>query len=201
MFLGPAYRKHSQIDSDRDSVSAQDASRVLGRVAEGTQNEFWAAANIIQATSEDRRYGFGAGIYDTLILLFVPKLLIGEDAKAALLTGQRDRAVSGWQMPYGMVQTGPGSAFCEFWYFGCLWFFGLGRLMRYLWARAEAGDLTIQAVYMCLLTPAVASAVSDMNAIFPPLFMFWAPLAVAAAWLAPRRRNELPQAAFAEAAQ
>jgi hypothetical protein len=188
MFLGPAYRRHSQIDSGRDSLLELDAARVLGTVAEGTGSEFWAAANIIQATSEDRRYGFGAGVYDTLILLFVPKLVVGEDLKAALLTGQRDRAASGWQMPYGMVPTGPGSAFCEFWYFGCLWFFALSRLMRYLWVRASAGgDIGLQAVYMCLLTPAVGSVVMDMHGIYPPVFMFWAPLAVLAALTAPCR--------------
>jgi hypothetical protein len=51
--------------------------------------------------------------------------------------------------------------------------------MRYLWLRAgPGGDLISQAAYIFLLTPAVASVVNDMYAIYVPVFMFWIPLLV-----------------------
>jgi hypothetical protein len=185
MFLAPQYRNHSQIDSDHNRIGDLDAGAILSSVAEGERNEFWAMANTIHAAAEDRAYGYGTGVYNTLVLLFVPKLLVGEDAKDEMLI--HPGGPGGWQMPYGMVPTGPGSAFREFWFFGCLWFYGVSRLMRYLWLRADAGrDMKMQAVYMCLLTPAVASVAMDMHVAYPPILMFWAPLAVLAAFAAPR---------------
>jgi hypothetical protein len=178
MFLAPEYRKHSQIGGDIERLGEMDTRTLLGSLADGGPHEFWAMANYMQATAEDGVYECGAGVYNTFVLLFVPKLIVGEAGKAALLIPV-NQAAGGWQMPYGMVPTGPGSAFRQFWFLGGLWFYGLGRLMRYLWLRATAGgDLFAQAAYTFLLTPAIASVVNDMYAIYPPVFMFWIPLTV-----------------------
>lgn len=178
VLIAPEYRKHSQIGGDIERLRDLDLRTIIGADSDGGRHEFWAMANYIHSTSEDGLYERGAGLYNTWVLLFVPKLIVGEAGKAAMLIPTR-QAAGGWRMPYGMVPTGAGSAYRQFWFFGCLWFYALSRLMRYLWLRASAGgDLIPQTVYVFLLTPAVASVVNDMYAIYVPIFMFWIPLAL-----------------------
>jgi hypothetical protein len=177
MFAAPEYRKHSQIGGDIASLSDTNSGALLGAAADAGQHEFWAMANYIHATAADDQYEYGAGVYNVLVQLFVPKLLVGEAGKAGMMIPARE-SPGGWQMPYGMVPTGAGSAYRQFWFLGCLWFYGISRLMRYLWMRAGAGDRIAQATYTFLLTPAVASVVNDMFAIYVPVFMFWIPLVV-----------------------
>ncbi len=178
MFAFPEYRKHSQIGGDIERMREVDFGTLVGAQACGGQPEFWGAAHFVQTTSEDDLYEFGAGVYNTLVVYFVPKVIVTEAGKAALMIPTREARAS-WRMPYGMVTTGAGSAYRQFWFLGCLWFYGLSRLMRYLWLRASGGgDLIAQAAYVLLLTPAVASVVNDMFAIYMPVFMFWIPLVV-----------------------
>ena len=177
IWIAPEYRKHSQIGGDIERLREMDFHTLLGAAADGGQHEFWAMANYIHATTADGLYECGAGVYNIWVILFVPKLIVGEAGKAAMMIPTR-AAAGGWQMPYGMVPTGPGSAYRQFWFYGCVWFYGLSRWMRYLWLRAGAGDRLAQAGYMFLLTPAVTAVVSDMFAIYTPLFLFWIPLAV-----------------------
>jgi hypothetical protein len=191
MFIAPEYRKHSQIGGNLERLGQMDAATLLAPVADGGPHEFWAMANYIHVTAEDGLYECGAGLYNTFVLLFVPKLFVGEARKAALLIPVGGDNL-GWQMPYGMVPTGPGSAFRQFWFLGCLWFYGLSRLMRYLWMRAGSGDLVAQATYTLLLTPAIASVVNDMYAVYPPVFMFLIPLAVLTSSVFPGPSVRLP---------
>jgi len=189
VFLAPEYRKHSQIGGDIERLRDLDVPGLIGAEADGGQHEFWAMANYIHATASDGLYEYGAGAYNTFVLLFVPKLIVGEAGKAAMMIPTRETA-GGWQMPYGMVPTGAGSAYHQFWFFGCLWFYAVSRLMRYLWLRASAsGDLMAQAAYMFLLTPAVACVVNDMYAIYVPVFMFWIPLVVLTSGVFPGPRR------------
>jgi hypothetical protein len=176
MFIAPEYRKHSQIGGDTERLRDLDSAALIGAGTHG--GEFWAMANYIHATAEDNLYEYGTGVYNIFVQLFVPKLIVGEPGKAAMMIPTRD-ALGGWRMPYGMVPTGAGSAYRKFWFLGCLWFYALSRLMRYLWLRASAGgDRMAQVGYVLLLTPAVASVVNDMYAIYVPIFMFWIPLSV-----------------------
>ncbi len=176
IFLAPEYRKHSQIGGDTEALRDLNVRELIGGIADSGEHEFWAMANYIHVTADDHLYEYGAGLYNTWVLLFVPKLIAGESGKAAMMLPTRE-AEGGWRMPYGMVPTGPGSAYRQFWFLGCLWFYALSRLMRYLWLRAtDGGDVRAQAVYIFLLTPAVASVVNDMYAIYVPIFMFWIPL-------------------------
>jgi hypothetical protein len=185
MFIAPEYRKHSQIGGDVERLADLDAGGLLGTTGDGREHEFWALANYIHSTDEDGLYEYGAGVYNVFIQLFVPKLIVGEAGKAAMMIPTRE-AAAGWNMPYGMVPTGPGSAYRQFWFLGCVWFYGLSRLMRYLWLRAVAGgDIIAQTVYVYLLTPAIASVVNDMYAFYVPVFMFWIPLAVITAGVLP----------------
>jgi hypothetical protein len=178
MFIAPEYRKHSQIGGDIGRLRDVDFHVLIGTDPQAGLTEFWGLANYIHATGEDGLYEYGAGVYNTFVQMFVPKVIVGEAGKAAMMIPTRE-TLGGWHLPYGMVATGAGTAYRQFWFFGCLWFYALSRLMRYLWLRGTAGgDLEAQAAYVFLLTPAVASVVNDMYAIYMPVFMFWIPLAL-----------------------
>jgi hypothetical protein len=150
----------------------------------------------VQVTDENHMYQYGAGIYNTFIADFVPKLWFGEQTKADLFIRlpSVDHTANSevWEMPYGMVPTGPGSAYKEFGFFGATWFYFLGRFMRYLWTRAtNTSDVISQAMYAMALTCSVACLTNDMYAIYGPVFTFWLPvLCLVKARLFARARSE-----------
>lgn len=183
MFVAPEYRKHSQIGGDRDRIGDISLSGTTRYVLDGSPSEFWALCYNVAIIDQNSTYQYGAGFYNRFISYFVPKLLVGADRKAALFisVGPPPDAGNayGWEMPTGMVATGPGTAFAEFGFFGCLCFYALARFMRYLWTRAAtARDLFAQAGYTLAITAAVASLTNDMYGIYGFLFTFWLPLLV-----------------------
>jgi hypothetical protein len=185
MFLAPEYRVHSEIGADNERIKDIDVRQTMTNVFDGARAEFWSLCHLVQITDDTALYQYGAGLYNTFIAYFVPKLLVGKDGKHALFipvaNAEHVPNDYGWDMPYGMVSTGPGTAYREFWFFGCLYFYFLARFMRYLWTRAEtAGDLLAKAAYMLSATPAIASVTNDMCAIYGPVFTFWLPLVVLA---------------------
>jgi len=76
MFAFPEYRKHSQIGGDIERMRDVDFQTLVGTEAYGGQPEFWGLANYVHATSEDSLYEYGAGVYNTLVLYFVPKVIV-----------------------------------------------------------------------------------------------------------------------------
>jgi len=181
MFLAPEYRSHSEIGGDQEKLRQIDIGSTLDGVLKGTQAEFWSLCYIVQITDENRLYQYGAGFYNTFIAYFVPKLVFGEEAKANLFiplpSVDHIANSEGWEMPYGGVSTGPGTAYKEFWFLGAACFYFLGRFMKYLWTRAtNSTDVVSQAMYAMALTCSVACLTNDMYAIYVPVFMFWVPV-------------------------
>jgi hypothetical protein len=181
MFLAPEYRLHSELGANRNAIKNMDLATTFGSVFKGERNEFWTLCYIVQITDENVLYQYGTGFYNAFIASYVPKLVVGEDVKASLfIPVQSADHVSNsyaWNISYGMVPTGPGSAYREFWFFGAVLFYWLARFLRYLWTRAtKAGDLLSQAMYALAVTAAMASLTNDMFAIYNPIFMFWLPM-------------------------
>ena len=201
MFLAPEYRSHSQLGADHERIKDIGVRQTLAKVFDGTPAEFWSLCHLVQITDDTGLYQYGAGLYNAFIADFVPKLLVGEDRKQALLIPMRNAEhvpnAYVWEMPYGMVSTGPGTAYREFWFFGCLYFYFLARFMRYLWTRAEtAGDLLAKAAYMLSATPAIASVTNDMCGIYGPIFTFWLPLVLLTNITAPARLSDFRRVGF-----
>jgi hypothetical protein len=182
VFVLPVYRAHSAIGADRDRLRDLSVRGTVERAFSGNQGEFWTAVHVIQIADRQGIYQYGAGLYNDFIWLFVPRMIVGDEGKEALYIKLPDPMTApneyGFERPTGTVLTGPASAFREFGYFGCLLFYVLARLMRYLWVRAEAGDLLAQTVYPFAVMGAVASLTNDVLAIYGPVFMFWIPLAI-----------------------
>jgi len=181
MFVAPEYRTHSQLGGDSERIKDIDPARTLGTVLEGSQGEFWSLCYLVQVTDDRALHQFGAGLYNTFVAYFVPKILVGEDVKRGLFLHVESPESTandfGWDMPYGMVATGAGTAYVQFWFPGCLCFYALARFMRYLWARATVNrDIFAQVGYALFATPAIGCLTNDMYGIYGPLFMFWLPL-------------------------
>jgi hypothetical protein len=197
MFVAPEYRSHSEIGADHERIKDIDVRQTLANVFDGAPGEFWSLCHLVQITDETGLYQYGAGLYNAFVADFVPKLLVGEDRKQALYISVTNAEhvpnAYGWEMPYGMVSTGAGTAYREFWFFGCLYFYFLARFMRYLWTRAESGgDLLAKAAYMLAATPAIASVTNDMCGIYGPIFTFWLPLVLLERLSAPWRVSFSP---------
>jgi hypothetical protein len=181
MFLAPAYRTHSEFEADRSALKNIDATATVESVFAGQRAEFWSLCYIVQITDDSALYHYGAGFYNELIFMFVPKLIVGEEGKAALVIPvQYPYHIANnyeWVIPYGMVPTGPGVAYEEFWFFGAALFYLLSRFLKYLWIRAtEGGDLVSQGMYALTVTYAMSSLTNDLFAIYGPIFMFCLPI-------------------------
>ncbi len=176
MFLAPYYRTYSEIGADRERLKEIPVEETMRETLAGQPAEFWTMSYIVQVTDITGSYEFGRGLYNTFIAEFVPKLIVGESVKESLFWGQPGNEYYenslGWVIPYGMVPTGPGSAYRQFWFLGALWFFLLARGLRYLFVRSLAsGNLFIETAYVASLMPAISAVVNDMNAVYGFLFV------------------------------
>jgi hypothetical protein len=181
LYLAPVYRAHSEIGNDPNAINDIDSATTVHSVLTGTRGEFWTACYLIQITDDNFLYQYGIGFYNTFINYYIPKMIVGPDVKAALLIPipVADHIANdyAWEIPLGMVPTGPGSVYQQFWFFGAVLYFYLARFLKYLWTRSTVGkDLLSQATYALAATAALASIVNDFYAIYITLFMFWLPL-------------------------
>lgn len=197
MFLAPEYRSHSQIGADGERFGDLDADSTLKAVFSGVEAELWGASYLIEITDDEHLYGLGSGLYNSLILLFVPKVIVGESGKENLLIGgdkpEHCPNRYGWEMPFGLALTGPATIYREFAYFGAAYFYLLARMMRYFWCRATAGrDLVFQVLYTVCTTAMILTVTNDANSIMSPIAMFCLPLILISktAWL---RKKHSPQ--------
>ncbi|MGE5645997.1 MAG: hypothetical protein ACM336_09425 [Acidobacteriota bacterium] len=188
--LAPYYRRHSPIGSDTGRLAALDPGAGVKAVLDGSDAEFWAMAHVIEITARERLYDYGVGFYNAFVLIYVPKLLVGEDGKRALLADAPSRTAYDsyeWRIPYGMVPGGPATAFAQFWYAGAIVYFFIARWMRFLWVRAnETGDVVYQSIYAAGAVYGVTAAVTDMYAIYLPFFQYFLPLAALNEWFRKR---------------
>jgi hypothetical protein len=195
IFLAPAYRNRTTA-GNWGQVRQISASDTVQEALSGTENEFWTMAYLTEIAETQRFFQFGAGFYNTFISYFVPTLIVGDEFKAKLFlsvpTARNSANSFGWAMPYGMIPTGPYSAFEQFWYFGAACYFFLARWLKRHWIRARAGDFWSQVVYSVAAVFCVTSVVADLYAFYIPLFMFILPLSALTAMRGSMRRTARP---------
>jgi hypothetical protein len=185
--IAPYYRRYSQIGADTGQIAALSPAASVNTVLNGAEAEFWTMAHIIEITARERLYDYGLGFYNAFVHIYVPKLLVGEEGKQALLLDAPSSTAYDsyeWRIPYGMVPGGPATAFAQFWYAGCVVYYFIARWMRYLWVRAaETDDILYQALYAASAVYGVTAALTDIYAIYMPFFQYFVPLAACNAWL------------------
>jgi hypothetical protein len=183
-FVFPALRGNDFARGDFSRLRDLDPSRVIAASLETPDGEFMHLVYGMAVTRADGAYEFGTGFYNMFVTLFVPKLLVGSQFKQDLLVRATDSDYFhnslGWSARPTTAPTGPGCAYRQFGYFGCVYFFLLGRAMRVLAEKARRGnDPFVQTLFIILLAPAVAAMTNDIYTLYHPLLVHLPALAVA----------------------
>lgn len=160
----PYYRGQANQTGDlRAAATGIDFERateayLLGDRSEGMDNLIIG----IPARHAHPSFGLGIAFWNETVEYLVPGSLLGKDLKESMkidVAESDDRVFSkycGQSVEYGSFMTGPYSVFEEFWFFGCLAFYVVGRIYRRLWLLANRpGSLGYQLVYasFALLIP------------------------------------------------
>jgi hypothetical protein len=175
VLLAPEYRAYSQVGADNSRIKSLSGTKTTSAILDGVPAECYTMAYQIHTTQLSGSYEYGLGIYNRLISYFVPRSIFGEEFKQALFLN-RDTADEGntynWTQTYGMVPTGPASAFVQFGYLGVLVFYYLARCMRRLFDEAVVHDrVKSQILYLLFLTPAISSLTNSIYDLLNPLIL------------------------------
>jgi hypothetical protein len=170
--LAPAYRANIQMGDRQGKLTDIDVQRRVADKLEGRST--WVLENAVVQMAAVRRagqYGMGRGLYNRLIQLLVPRLIVGDEVKERLLLRAPEHRDLTWRYyrwvtKYGTYSTGACDAFREFWFFGALVFFVIGRGFRVLWDRAYlAGSVPARLLYVSLCVIAMTSVVNNIGGI------------------------------------
>jgi hypothetical protein len=176
IYAAPYYRTYSQLGGDTEKLRDLDVEKTISAPVNGVQQEFYNGAWTSAIVTRNHAFQYGAGIYNYLITTFVPKLIFSEQFKERLfLTSPRwdlQNNDYGWRIAYGDNMSGPVSAYVQFWFFGCVWFYALARFMKRLYLRAATGDLFAQCLYVGCLAGGMQSIGNFMYMVLNPLLMF-----------------------------
>lgn len=152
------YRRIMKDDSS-DKINNIKGINVAEKLEEeGIRNdqceELKNAAYIMAAYSKSGRYDLGVTFYNAIIGQYVPRQLVGEEFKKALMGVTPDEVVKdeyNYSFTTGSCHTGVADVFASFWYFGSLVFFVIGYVMRRIWEGAERGYIVHQFLYVNML--------------------------------------------------
>jgi hypothetical protein len=201
LYVAPTYRAHSQLGADHSKILKIDVGHTIR--SKFTASGVDAVANATYAVGAVTRigtYGLGAGFWDGLVGYWVPRQIVGAELKASLQIRRMDPDVArirvyGHARPGHEFYTGPAAVYCELWYFGALFYLGLGIMFRALWEGAVAHrHPPSQALYMILIGPGIVSLafspfmfVSEgVRHVLTVLPVFW--------WASARTRSATPPA-------
>lgn len=129
--------------------------------------ELFNAVLTIEGAERTVAFDGGLSLWNTFVHSYVPAQIVGGEVKEALqfdLLNTRD--IFGFRWHVGTTSTGFADAFRSFWYFGALIFFLIGRILRYWFSRAEAGDILGTAVIMILLPKALLAITHHTHGFF-----------------------------------
>ncbi len=111
------------------------------------------AISYMEVISEQSEYDFGTGLWDLLVHRYVPAQIFGREFKESLRIGIIESTVnrSVHRAVMGSTMTGFTDAFQAFGYFGAIYFFLSGMILRKLWNSAASGNFTSQIAYGVLI--------------------------------------------------
>lgn len=170
--LAPAYRANIQMGGRQGNLADINVRQRVVDKLEGRST--WVFENAVVQMAAVRRageYGMGRGLYNRFVRLLVPRLIVGEKIKEQLPLQAPDHRDLTWKYyrwvtKYGTYSTGACDAFREFWFFGALVFFVIGRGFRFIWDRAYlAGSIPAKLAYVSLCVIAMTSVVNNIGAI------------------------------------
>ncbi len=185
VLAAPVYRSHSQLGGDSSEIWNISPEKLLTNMLKGEEyTEFHYAVIQLPATFQENEYNYGRGFYNRFVRQWVPKLLVGEETKAALFWPGPNFNLHtveyyGWLPRKGWIATAVVDAFQEFSFYGAFMFLFFAMAYRRLWEQAIAGDTGIQIFYVALAPSAMFAIVSGLTAFFAQLlylFLFLLPV-------------------------
>jgi hypothetical protein len=119
--------------------------------------EMTNAAYLVYVAALRGDYSLGRQLWNRLVFHFVPGQIVGMDVKQGLMVDwfaeQHIYNATGYVGRNGATFTGFATAFAEFWYFGCMYFFVAAYILGYFWKRAFAGNLWDKGWYAAAMVP------------------------------------------------
>ncbi len=104
--------------------------------------EIFNASKFMEAKAAGGHYTFGLHFWNKLVFGYVPAQIVGRDVKDRLMIPLvDDTLLTGFEKSNGTCESGIAEAFMAFGYFGCVLFFAIGALMRWLWEGASRGSM------------------------------------------------------------
>jgi hypothetical protein len=194
VILAPVYRAHSQIGGDSEMIKQIDVAKAATDLAGGVDSTVVKSAYTVEICESLGLFRYGLGFYNQFILYYVPKLLVGEEAKQALMANVGDAALAGneygWVGTYSTAPGGPTNAFEEFWYFGALVFAGLSYILRRLWDRAVLEKSAwAQFQYTTLIVGSILTFTNDLYKLNTEVFQIILPAYIVVWLIESKRRN------------
>jgi hypothetical protein len=121
--------------------------------------EMTNATMYIDNIMKNGEYDFGTGLWDQLVHRFFPGQILGRDLKFSLQFNYLGTTVfqSEHSAQRGSTLTGFTDSVQAFWYFGCLFYYVTGRILRKLWNGGERGDLAAMLAYAFLIKESLES--------------------------------------------
>ncbi|MGH1579302.1 hypothetical protein [Planktotalea sp.] len=121
------------------------------------------ALYVIDYTAENWAYNFGLALWNGFVRLYIPGQILGAEFKQSLYFEQARNTFDyihlayGFEFSVGTTSTGFGSAFSDFGYFGALYFFLMGYVLKLMFTYGCAGYFWSQVAYMCFLPKVLVS--------------------------------------------
>jgi hypothetical protein len=125
----------------------------------------------LEAIDREGKYGFGATIWNSLVVNFVPGQILGNDFKNGLQVLLGDPAFDrfGYVRWPGSTLTGMVDAYWDFWYFAPIKFGLVGFFLRRLFVAAKENDVVAQLLMLGLIVPALHMVTHSVNWFFNEL--------------------------------
>ena len=191
---GPYYREFSQLGIKRSEVKGSFTDAISKSYTIEGVDAAENGAYVIGAFDERGGFGYGAIFFDKIVGFFFPRQIFGERLRSLLFFhgGPEwiDRCtyeVYGYSRPANEFYSGPAELFSQFWYFGSLYYFFVGFLLRQLWDRAVIEDcLLCQSLYIGLLVQSMLSIVHSPSTSFVN-GLFYSCLIISAFWICRRK--------------
>jgi hypothetical protein len=179
VFHGQAYGSHLSL-SEIPARVATGISAVADRANEcilpAEALEIRNAISYMETISEQGQYDYGTGLWDLLVHRYVPAQIFGRDFKESLKFGFIESTVnhSVHRAVLGTTMTGFTDSFQAFGYFGAIYFFISGVILRRLWNSASAGNFTSQIAYGVLIRDGLEAITHHSCYVFAGIVVVWA---------------------------
>lgn len=161
--------------------------------------EMFNAALIIEGAERTGSFDGGLSLWNAFVHHYVPAYFLGREFKDGLKFDLADvRNSFGFRWHVGTTSTGFADAFRSFWYFGALIFFAIGRVLKYWFVRAQAGDYFGMVMIMVLLPKSLLAITHHTHGFFLTFVTLFFFVIIPLRLMSGRKKNRNPLDTYRE---